>query len=354
MAKRFTDTDKWKRLSFRKWPLKIKLLWQYILDDCDIAGLWIQDMEIASIKIGAEITLDEALGFLEDKVIVLDRGNKWFIPAFMEFQYGLQLSKSNNVYKSIEKILLKYDLFQYLTIEISEAGTTKSAYRGRISKKLRHKIFIENELVCQYCQETKLLSELVVDHFIPLDKGGDNADDNLICSCVRCNSHKTDIMPDVFLAKKDIEFLNPTPLIFFLIGAFKKLKGGKDKDKVKDKVKDKDKEPNKKRPLTVEYPPELDTLEFKKTWGEWEQHRIEKKSKLTPSTKKSQLKKLAKLGGETATAMLEQSIQNGWTGIFTVKEDTGCGSAGFVGEDQRKKQVRERSERILKNASSTG
>jgi len=77
----------------------------------------------------------------------------------------------------------------------------------------------------------------------------------------------------------------------------------------------------KKEKKTTPLPPELDTLEFQKTWREWIQFRIEKKAKLTPSTIKSQLKKLAKLPVETAIAMLEQSISNGWQGIFTVKDE---------------------------------
>ena len=36
MAKRFTDTDKWKKGFYKKITnLKYKLLWLYILDDCN-------------------------------------------------------------------------------------------------------------------------------------------------------------------------------------------------------------------------------------------------------------------------------------------------------------------------------
>ena len=39
MAKRFTDTDKWKKGFIRNLPTKYKLLWLYILDDCNHAGV---------------------------------------------------------------------------------------------------------------------------------------------------------------------------------------------------------------------------------------------------------------------------------------------------------------------------
>ena len=38
MAKRMTDTDKWKKGFIRSLPSKYKLFWLYILDDCDPFG----------------------------------------------------------------------------------------------------------------------------------------------------------------------------------------------------------------------------------------------------------------------------------------------------------------------------
>ena len=246
MAKRFTDTEKWKKPFIKKLEAPYKLLWFYILDDCDISGLWQVDLEIAEIRIGHNINHEEALKVFENKIIVLDGGERWFIPDFLEFQYGGQLSKNNNIFKSIEKILSKYDLYQYLSIDIVEQGSTISSFRNRISRKTKDRIILDANLTCEYCQEQKNKTELVVDHFIPLKNGGDNSDSNLICCCIRCNSHKTDIMPDVFLEKPH-NFLNPSEKIKSLIGAFKDLKaynnpllGAKDKDK--DTVIDKDKE----------------------------------------------------------------------------------------------------------------
>lgn len=251
MAKRFTDTDKWKKPFIRSLPVSYRLLWFYVLDDCDLAGLWQVDFEIAQIRIGCQLEQAKALDYFKDHIILIDEGEKWFIPAFLEFQYGSQLSKTNNIFKSIEKILIRYNLLQHLNIEITETGTTISSYRNRVSKKLKEKICLEASLICQYCQEKKDFIELTIDHFVPLKKGGDNSDENLVCSCIRCNSHKTDSDPDYFLSR-GLDFLNPTSKINSLLTAYKKLKapfnpllGGKDKDKDKeqdeDRVKDKEK-----------------------------------------------------------------------------------------------------------------
>lgn len=56
----------------------------------------------------------------------------------------------------------------------------------------------------------------------------------------------------------------------------------------------------------------------KEAWANWEQHRKEIRKKLTPSTIKSQLKMLEK-NKEDHVAIIEKSIQNGWTGLFEIK-----------------------------------
>lgn len=60
MAKRFTDSGKWKKQFIKGLSPKMKLLWFYILDDCDHAGIWEVDLEVASLRIGENITYNEA------------------------------------------------------------------------------------------------------------------------------------------------------------------------------------------------------------------------------------------------------------------------------------------------------
>ena len=104
MAKRFSDTERWKRGFIRGLKAEYKLLWFYILDACDIAGLWYVDIEVAQIYIGTPIDKGEALRVFNEgelRVVEVDSGGKWFIPSFIEVQYGTQLSKTNNIFKSI-------------------------------------------------------------------------------------------------------------------------------------------------------------------------------------------------------------------------------------------------------------
>lgn len=55
---------------------------------------------------------------------------------------------------------------------------------------------------------------------------------------------------------------------------------------------------------------------FVEAWNDYLQHRIQKRAKLTPIAAQRCLKKLAGWGEARATAALEYSIEQGWTGVF--------------------------------------
>ncbi len=64
------------------------------------------------------------------------------------------------------------------------------------------------------------------------------------------------------------------------------------------------------------FPEKLNTTAFSSTWAEWVTHRQELKKKLTPSTVSKQLAKLAAWGPTKAIQAIENSISNGWSGLF--------------------------------------
>jgi len=114
MAKRLSDTDKWKKPFFRGLPSEYKMLWLYLLDDCDHAGIWHVDTEVAEIRLGIKLSLQKAQGFFKEKIVVFDNGTKWFIPDFIQFQYG-DFNETNKMYKSILPVLKRYDLIPHLS-----------------------------------------------------------------------------------------------------------------------------------------------------------------------------------------------------------------------------------------------
>ena len=115
MAKRFTDSEKWKKSFLRGLEGAYKLLWFYILDNCNHAGIWDIEFDVAQLRIGEDMIIEQgkAEQLFKDKIIIFDNNKKWFIPCFVEFQYG-QLSQDNRAHKSVIIILKKYKLFKGL------------------------------------------------------------------------------------------------------------------------------------------------------------------------------------------------------------------------------------------------
>jgi hypothetical protein len=70
----------------------------------------------------------------------------------------------------------------------------------------------------------------------------------------------------------------------------------------------------------VDLPKQLDTPEFRIAWESWEQHRREKRSKLTPTATKQQIRQLAEWGVGRALSAIEHSIRQGYTGLFEPPE----------------------------------
>jgi hypothetical protein len=59
--------------------------------------------------------------------------------------------------------------------------------------------------------------------------------------------------------------------------------------------------------------------EFVAAWDRWTAHRRELRKPLTPTATRQQFAELERMGPEDAVAAIDQSIRNGWTGIFAPK-----------------------------------
>jgi DNA-binding Lrp family transcriptional regulator len=73
-------------------------------------------------------------------------------------------------------------------------------------------------------------------------------------------------------------------------------------------------------------PEPLQTPEFETAWEEWCKYRTEIKHTMTERTAAQQLKKLSMLPVGVAVAMIEQSIMQGWRGLFELKDQAGRGT----------------------------
>jgi len=155
MAKRMTDTDKWKKRFLKDLNYANKLLWLYILDDCNHAGIWDIDLEVASIRIGLEVDFID-LELFKDKIVIFDNNEKVFIPDFIDFQYG-ELNPNSNVHKSVIALLDKYNLQGYVkglqgvqsTLQDKDKDKDKDIVKAKVKRFVKPTI----EEIIDYCNE---------------------------------------------------------------------------------------------------------------------------------------------------------------------------------------------------------
>jgi 5-methylcytosine-specific restriction endonuclease McrA len=59
----------------------------------------------------------------------------------------------------------------------------------------RHNVFERDQNTCQYCGNKFDRRDLNLDHVVPRDRGGPTTWDNIVCSCIPCNSRKANRTP---------------------------------------------------------------------------------------------------------------------------------------------------------------
>ena len=121
MKKRFTDCHKWADPWFRQLSPTAKLLWQWVLDCCDNAGVLDPDWGLASFQIGEDIL--PHIAEIESRIEHLE-GGVIFIPKFIPFQYLSEkkptLSRECNAHNPIFASLKKHNLLGRLPYTLSE------------------------------------------------------------------------------------------------------------------------------------------------------------------------------------------------------------------------------------------
>tara|TARA_R110000824_G_scaffold313164_1_gene500024 strand:- start:1247 stop:1996 length:750 start_codon:yes stop_codon:yes gene_type:complete len=109
MAKRFTDNQKWSKSWFMNLTVEEKLLWIYITDSCDHAGIWEVNWKLTSFMVGFQV-IKLPDNFKKQIQVISD--NKYWIKDFCQFQYGT-LNSNNRAHNSVINILSNYNLGAY-------------------------------------------------------------------------------------------------------------------------------------------------------------------------------------------------------------------------------------------------
>jgi len=96
--KRNTDTEIWAQKWFRKLPPLTKLVWKFLKDRCDNAGVWETDYELADIYIGAAVDWEQAIGEInaeKERVLKIDHGKKLWLTGYIQFHNNVEIDELN-------------------------------------------------------------------------------------------------------------------------------------------------------------------------------------------------------------------------------------------------------------------
>jgi hypothetical protein len=107
MSSRDTKTEKWQDKDFRLLPPECKLMFLYLIDNCDIAGFWEIDSARAAFETG--LNSDQILGAIKGLARPCVAGDKYlWVRNFIKHQNNLPLNNNNNCHKGIIKRLLEH------------------------------------------------------------------------------------------------------------------------------------------------------------------------------------------------------------------------------------------------------
>lgn len=113
MAKRFTDTDKWKDEWYTELPNDYKVIWQYLLDTCDNAGLYKRNIKLLNYYCNTNVSAEDIIKVFNKRVTQLT-DEKWLINKFCIYQYGTDfLDSTNKAVLSAVKILEQNNIIKW-------------------------------------------------------------------------------------------------------------------------------------------------------------------------------------------------------------------------------------------------
>lgn len=108
MPRRFTVTEKWRDSWFRRLNPSAKLLFNYLCDNCDIAGFWEIDLDLASSETGIrKQRIHNA--FVDIKKAYRKEGRYIWIINFIFHQGNLPLNPEAPPHKGIIRLLRQHN-----------------------------------------------------------------------------------------------------------------------------------------------------------------------------------------------------------------------------------------------------
>lgn len=109
---RDTDTGKWGDRFFRALSPKMKCFYSYFCDECDNAGVWKVDLDLAAFSIGGERQESSPADFVftalppdfQNRVFPFHDGEYWYNTKFLRFHYG-EMKREDRMFRHVSRLL---------------------------------------------------------------------------------------------------------------------------------------------------------------------------------------------------------------------------------------------------------
>ena len=159
MAKRFTDSEKWQDVWFTELSNDNKIIWLYLLDTCDNAGIFKLNLKLLNFNCSTNITVEEFISIFKKKITQINE-ESWLINKYCYYQYGPDFLTSKN--KAVEKAVVKLIQlgviknikgtntlsigYQYPIDTLQEEEEVKEEVKEEIKEEVKEKIKVEEKI----------------------------------------------------------------------------------------------------------------------------------------------------------------------------------------------------------------
>lgn len=181
--KRFTETTKWRDPWFFCLSAPAKVLWIYLCDCCDSAGVVEVYLQLAARDTGLPIE-EKHLEELKSRLQHI-HGERWIILGFIRFQYG-KLSRDCKPHAPVFASLERYGI-------APDALDQNAKFTETVSVELRRKIIMRDGSKCVYTGKQLFDWEIQIDHILPRSLGGTCDPSNLVVMDKDLNAIKKDL-----------------------------------------------------------------------------------------------------------------------------------------------------------------
>jgi hypothetical protein len=168
MAKRFTDTEKWEDEWFTELPNDYKVIWFYLLDTCDNAGIWKRNIKKLNYLCNTNVSAEDLLEVFNKRIQIVS-DDKWFIKKFCIVQYGHDYLQSNNkaVKSAVKRLQIEGVLIgnKYTTDTLS-VGYNDIPNTPKEQEQVKDK---DKEKDKEKAVYSRAMLERVIDRFVNID-----------------------------------------------------------------------------------------------------------------------------------------------------------------------------------------